>query len=186
MKKYLTVLVMAVGLAGQLCAADTLTDKPKINRAMIRNVERNFDESFTHIWSDDPFSLLGTTRGIYLDAYGIVLSAEVNVAPGPPLSPMLSSKVNPLQIADHKKRKTQRMPQLRDAMLKMLVSSAAMLDTLPGDEQIVLGVTLSKYSWEDPNAFPSQVVMQASRKKLLELSNANPDQIRAAIRIQEY
>lgn len=198
MKTFLTVFVIA-GLVLPLGAAerppvepkaakpaDTGTLKPKIGRPMLLSVEKNFDENFSRIWNDDPFALLGTTRGLYLDGYGAVFTAEVNVAVGPGPNPMRPGGVRPEEIAAHKVRKTQRMPLLRDAMLKMLVNSSTILDSLPPDEQIVLGVTLSKYAWEDPTAFPYQLVVQAPRKKLLELRNAKPDAIKAALRIQEF
>ena len=167
-------------------AADAQSGQPKVSRVALRGVEQNFDESFSRIWSDDPFALLGNTRGIYLDGYGAVFTAEVNVAVGPPMSPMRTLPISETEKADHQKRKAARMPQLQDAMLKMLVKAASLLETLPPDQQIVLGVTIAQYNWEDPRAFPAQIVYQAPKSKLLGLRNASPAAIKAAISTQDF
>ena len=36
------------------------------------------------------------------------------------------------------------------------------------NEQIVFGVTLFYYNWEDTSGLPAQIVMQAERQKLLD------------------
>jgi hypothetical protein len=71
-------------------------------------------------------------------------------------------------------------------MKKALVDMAASLDPVPGDEQIVLAIMLTKYPWEDLSGVPSELVMQGQKKKLLEVRGAGPDKIDAAIRVIEF
>jgi hypothetical protein len=66
-------------------------------------------------------------------------------------------------------------------MRQLLMASAASLENLPPNEQVVLAVSLFHYSWEDYSGLPSQIVMQADRQKLL--SNATRE---AAIRTVEF
>ena len=70
-------------------------------------------------------------------------------------------------------RKLDRLPKLREIMRESLVASAAMLDTVPANEQMVLSVALPRYHWEDTSGLPAQIVMQATRGALVHLQ-VNP------------
>ena len=52
-------------------------------------------------------------------------------------------------------------------MRELLATSAASLDALPPNEQIVVAVTLFYYSWEQKAGLPSQILMQASKGALV-------------------
>jgi hypothetical protein len=49
---------------------------------------------------------------------------------------------------------------------------------------VVLGISIFRRSWEDSTGLPAQIVMQATRKDLLNARTAPA--IEAAIRIQEF
>jgi hypothetical protein len=151
---------------------------PRVTRAALASVEKGFDGRFTR--SYDSFDLLGTTRGVYLEGYGAVFSTELNLIVSPNLNPFHQSFTK-IEIARIHERKVQRLPLLKQQMREMLVASAASLENLPPGEQVVLGVTLFHYSWEDYSGLPSQIVMQAERQKLL--SNATRE---TAIRTVEF
>ena len=46
-------------------------------------MEKSLDNRIARLWQDNPFVLLGPTRGVYLDGYGAVFTAEVNLVAGP-------------------------------------------------------------------------------------------------------
>src|SRR6185295_17549253 len=134
-----------------------------------------------------PFQLLGVTRGIYLPGVGLVFSTEVNL--------MLTTNISPFQQTIPKEYvvrvhsgKLERLRALKQTMREMLVSSAASLETVPAGEQIVLGVTLFYYAWEDTTGLPAQIVMQAPRQKLLDMQQGrvNKSELESAIKVQEF
>jgi len=152
---------------------------PRVTRAALASVEKNFDGRLT-AFAPDAFDLLGNTRGVYLEGYGAVFSAELNLIVSPNLSPFHQSFTK-IEIVRIHGQKVQRLPLLKQRMREMLVASAASLENLPPSEQVVLAVTLFHYSWEDYSGFPNQIVMQAERQKLL--SNATRE---TAIRTVEF
>jgi len=168
------VILLAFFFAGQ----DAPPAPPRITRATLAGVEKSFDSRLGY--TADAFDLLGNTRGVYLEGYGVVFSTELNLIVSPNLSPFRAafSKIELARIHD---RKVQRLPLLRQEMRQMLATCAASLDNLPSNEQLVLAVSLFHYSWEDYSGLPTQIVMQAERQKLL--SNATRE---TAIRTVEY
>ena len=65
----------------------------------------------------------------------------------------------------------------------MMINFAGALDMLPANEQIVLGVSLFNFRWEDASGLPSQIIMQATRQALL---NAKGSAAQADVKVQEY
>ena len=152
----------------------------RITRAALSGLENNFDGRFQRANATDPFDLLGTTRAVYLDGYGVVFSAELNLIVTPNLNPFHQVFTSAEKARIHE-RKLQRLPLLKQNMREMLIASAVSLENLPPSEQVVLAVTLFHYSWEDSSGLPAQIVMQAERQKLL--SNATRE---TAIRAVEF
>jgi hypothetical protein len=76
------------------------------------------------------------------------------------------------------------LPVLRGEMKKILLNSSASLDTLPMNEQIIFGVTISHQKWENRTGIPAEIIMQGQRAKLLEAQQGktSPD---SAIKVQE-
>src|SRR3954447_24284462 len=52
-----------------------------LTRAKLRTAELTGDGRFETMLNDDPASLLGGTRAVYLPGYGLVFSAELDLAP---------------------------------------------------------------------------------------------------------
>ena len=153
---------------------------PLVNRDTLASLEKSFDDSIFSQHADDPFDLLGNTRGVYLDDYGAVFTAEVNLVAGAvmtPFRPQFTDK----QKEELRKKKVARLAEVKALMRRMLVESAVALKTMPPDQQIVVGVSLFYYSWEKRDQLPSQIVMQAGRKTLV----AGRD-LDTAIRVQEF
>jgi hypothetical protein len=153
-------------------------EPPRITRSTFVAVEKAFDNRLQRP-IENPFNLLGGTRGLYLDGFGAVFTAELNLVSGPTISPF-RPEITEREISALKQRKIERLSYLKQIMREAMQSFAASLDTLPASEQIVLGVSLFYYKWEDSKGLPSQVLMQASREALLAAGS------KADIKVQEY
>lgn len=169
-------------VAVSISASAAWAAEPVLNRAAMVPVERQFDERFSRFNPDDPFFLMGTTRAIYLEGYGVVITAEVNLASGPGISPF-RPEITKAEIARVHQQKIERLPKLRALMRDMLLGSALSLTHVPASEQVVLAVTLLNKGWEDTTGLPAQIVMQGQRKALVE-TRSNPET--AAIGVKEY
>lgn len=174
----------AVLLAAGLCL--TGAERPRVTRAALAAVEKSFDRRLEGVL-DSPFLLLGMTRGVYLEGYGAVFTAEVNLASGPTITPF-RPQITKEEIAKLRLRKLERLPAVKNAMREMLVASAGSLDTVPAEERLAVGVSLFYFSWEDATGLPSQVLMQAPRKTLLEFQTGRRDRaaLAAAVEVREF
>jgi hypothetical protein len=171
-------------LALLLAAASAWAADPAVTRAALAPVERQFDERFSQINLDDPFCLIGTTRALYIDGFGIVITAEINLASGPGISPfhpaITKQDVDRVHLS-----KMERLPKLRAVMREMLLTAAAALAHMPPAERVVLAVTLPSKSWEDTRGLPSQIAMQGQRKTLAD-ARANPALEASAVQAKDY
>jgi hypothetical protein len=170
-----------------LPAAILLAATPRVPRSLMQNLERGFDQRIERWSIDDPFYLLGSTRGVYLEDYGVILTAEMNLLTGPALSPfrpkLTKDEVNRL----HQKKLT-RLPALRQVMRDMMVTTATTLGEVPPSNQIVVGVSLFYHSWEERAGLPGQIVMRAPRQTLLDIEagRLKGPGAETAVQIQEF
>lgn len=167
MKRFLLACVFAL---------PAFSDKQTVDRNLLGNLERGCNKRIETLF-DDPYMLLGLTRGLYLEGYGVVLSAEVNLAITPGATPFRMAMTDDEKAALRKK-KLDRLPGLKQAMRDVLVTSAKSLEPMPTGEQVVVAITLLNRSFEQTQGLPSQIVMQASRQSLLTGV--------AAIKVREY
>jgi hypothetical protein len=181
MKKLLIALPLVLAtLAFAGVAADTLTH---VNRAVIRSVEISLDERLSRIWPDTPMALASHTRGLYLDGFGAVFTLEMNTASDG--VGLMTTNITPQKKVQVKQTKIDRMPQLQKALSLALVDAAASLDPVPLDEQVVIEVDLLRYSWEDGAGYPAEVLVQSTRRKLLDVKHANGVGLEAAVHVTE-
>lgn len=145
------------------------------DRGSLMSVERAVDRRMETLF-DEPYLLLGTTRGVYLDGVGAVFTSEISLAMGPN-SPMVAA--NKELNERLRQKRLERLPLLRTSMQDSLIRAAEMLPTLPAKERIVLGVTIFRKRLEDNAGIPTQIVMQAAKQELL-------DKKKAAIQVQEF
>lgn len=177
-KKLLPLISIFIAAALATSAADA----PRVSRALMTSSEKNLDDRIARLWNDNPMALVGTTRGVYLPGFGVVFSAEMNVATAA-VSLMNPTLTEPEKVALHKK-KVERIPVLKDAMKKALVDLAASLDPVPATEQVVIALILPRYSWESATGVPLQVTAQSTRQQLL-AARANPATLDQVIKITE-
>jgi hypothetical protein len=169
---YVTLVSAAYAAAGET---------PRVDRAQMEKVEKSMDATLLRFTPDNSHTLIGFTRGVYLDGVGAVLTAEV-ILINAPISPLMHPIPTKEELVQMHKTKLTRVPQLKKVLKDLLVSAATSLDTIPPDEQIVIAVIIPRFTFEDSTGVPAQVTVQATKRKLLESKGAALD---AVIRITE-
>ncbi|MCU1336207.1 MAG: hypothetical protein JWO19_1788 [Bryobacterales bacterium] len=175
------VLPLIVSLAILVSAAYAAAgDAPRVDRTQMEKVEKSLDATLLRFTTDNSHTLIGLTRGVYLEGVGAVLTAEVILinAPINIMHPVPTKE----EIAMMRKKKIERLPILKRVLKDALVSAAASLETIPPDEQVVIAVIVPRFTVEDAAGLPVQVTVQAPKRKLLELKGAALDSV---IRVTE-
>ena len=100
---------------------------------------------FCGFTTDNSHTLIGVTRGIYLEGVGAVLTAELIVVNAPVniMHPLPTKE----EVVQMRKKKLERIPLLKKILKDALVSTAAALDTIPPDEQIVIAVIIPRFTF---------------------------------------
>jgi hypothetical protein len=130
----------------------------------IGELERGFNSRLRSLADpDNPVDLLGDTRGIQLDNYGIVFTAEVSLVVTPNISPFRPEITKELAERVHKNR-VERMPLLIAAMKEMMRNMATACPQIPANQQFLLAVRLYYGKWEDTTDMPAQVIMKGDRE----------------------
>jgi hypothetical protein len=155
-------------------------ETPRVDRTQMEAVEKSLDSTLQRFTPDNSHTLIGLTRGVYLEGVGAVLTAEVILinAPIGIMHPLPSKE----EVVQMRKKKIERLPILKKVLKDALVSAAASLDTIPPDEQVVIAVILPRFTFEDNGGIPVQVTVQATKRKLLEAKGAALDGV---IRVTE-
>jgi len=189
LKNYPTVrfLLAVPFLVLAVAASANASDAPRVPRTTLAAAEKSLDNRFAGLWNDNPFIMLGPTRGIYLEGYGAVFTAEVNLVAGPQIG-ILTPSMTKQSIAQHRQKKIDRIPELKKAMAKALAATAASpeMAAVPPDEQIVLVAFLSHFPWEDIGGLPTQIMMQGSKKKLMDAQREGGAALEASIQAVQY
>src|SRR5579864_774446 len=81
---------------------------PRVGRATLVSVEKNLDGRIRTLWDDNPYLLLGSTRGVYLENYGAVFTAEVDLVANP--TSLMNANVKKDDIVKFHQKKLERIP----------------------------------------------------------------------------
>ena len=155
-------------------------EAPRVDRTQMEKVEKSLDATLSRFTTDNSHTLIGLTRGVYLEGVGAVLTAEVILVNAPVniMHPLPTKE----EIVMMHKKKLERVPILKKILKDALASAAATLDTIPPDEQVVIAVVIPRFTFEDSSGLPVQVTVQAPKRKLLDANGAALD---ALIRVTE-
>ena len=125
-------------------------------------LEKRFDDQLGRTGGLDHVYLLGSTRALYLDGYGVVATAEVDLIQSPNTSPF-HMEMTPQEIASVHERKIRNVSALKVTMQTMMMDLSRL--PLPGstDQQIVLAVRILYLRWENTAGLPAQILMHATR-----------------------
>jgi hypothetical protein len=149
----------------------------------MKSVEASLNERIKSLWDDNPFSLLGQSRGLYLDGYGAVFT--VDVSPVLSTTMMMHPTVTKDEIVKAHKVRVERVAQLKVVMRQAVADAAASLDPVPADEQITLVVYLQNHSWEDVSGTPAQLTFQGKKKALLDARRTGGAALTQAVQVIE-
>jgi hypothetical protein len=184
MKRLILSSLLFAAAAPILLRAATASESPRVTRSTLISSEENLDNRIRQLWNDNPYALSGPTRGVYLDGYGVVFTVEVNLAMGPVIH-MFHPTATPAEIAAHRAKKMQRLPEFRRALEAALVNVAATLDAVPDDGQVVLVAILAKYPWEDITGMPQQIMVQGQKKKLVDAKKSGATTFAGVVQVTE-
>ncbi|MCS6952909.1 MAG: hypothetical protein RMK57_07905 [Bryobacterales bacterium] len=177
----------ALLLAATALLAQAATN-PRVSRAALVQVEQQLDRRIETAFPDNPFLLLSTTQGVYLEGYGAVFTAEVNLISAPAPSPFRPAFTRE-DVEKVRLKKLERVTALKGLLKEALVEAAASLAAVPPDEQIAIAVSLFYFrTWENTTGLPSQILIQAPRGVLVEYRarRISEQALEAALRIQEF
>ena len=177
MNRLICALLFAAALAHAAGAAGN-----HATLVSIVTVQKSIDGKLAHLWPDEPYFVLGSTHGVYLEGYGAVFTTEVNLV----TAPINVFQPNPTRemIVRHHQRKIERLPQLEQAMRDLLLQTASSLGpTLADTDNVVLAVDLPSYAWEETGGVPTEIVMKGQKGALLA---AAKDQLDKVIEMEEY
>jgi hypothetical protein len=129
----------------------------------IRELERGFNDRFSGLAGvNEPTELMGDTRGVQLEDYGVVFTTELSLVITPGLMPG-RPKIPPEMAALVRVQRLERMPILKVAMKEMMRIMATEFNQIPASHKLMLVVRLYYGAWEDTTGMPAQVVMRADR-----------------------
>lgn len=169
--------------AALFCGVVLLADAPRVSRLAMSQLEAQVDKLFANGTS---FFIEGNTRGVYLDGYGAVFTTMVSV---PTKIPSPFNDFSKKDIMQVRQTKLGALPALRDRIQQSLLVMAASpaLDSVRPNEQVVFGVTLFYYKWEDTAGLPREILMQAEKQKLLGVQNGRvpKTELASLLKVQE-
>jgi hypothetical protein len=161
----------------------TAATAPRVSRPLLVSMEKSLDEKIRTLWDDNPYLLLGSTRGVYLEGYGAVFTAEIDLVLNP--TSLMHANANKDEIVKFHQKKVERVPLLKKALRDALVSCAQTLDTVPPEETITIVAFLPHHSWEDMTGIPTQITVQGPHKKLIDAQRTGGSALDALVRISE-
>ena len=130
-------------------------------------LEKSFDTKLATLAGvDEPVDVLGLTRGIYLDGYGVFFSADVSLVVTPERNPF-RREISKELAARVRQRRVERLPLLKTAMKEMVRKIATTFVQIPASQQVVIAVRLYYGSWEDSAGMPAQIIAKADRTSAL-------------------
>jgi hypothetical protein len=159
--------ILLIGIA-TLCFA---ASEPVVSIGSLKAVEGTInDKLLSNV--NDPYDLLGTARGTYIEGYGAAFTFEVNLVfgsnlAGTPFQPKISEK----EINTMHDRKARKMEDLKETMRGLAANACKSLQGLPPDERVVIEAFLFSYHWENTRGLPRRIVMSAQKQKVLDAVN---------------
>ena len=157
------------------------------NSSALAALQKNIDDRLESTPRDEPFFVLVSTLGVYLEGYGTVFTTQLNLVNSANISPFKKSFTKE-EKERLRKKKADRLPMLRQSMRELLMSSGMQLGKMPAQENVVLAISLFYYSWENTTGLPAQIVLRASRQVLADYQakRINQAQFDSSLRLQEY
>ena len=109
--------------------------RPALSRQALKASEDGFNAKLGTFNPTDPVYMLGATRGVYLQGYGVVFSAEMDLVQSPTITPFQRT-IEPPQVDSIYARKQKQLPLIRKAMLELTCSRKKALTVIPLGHQV--------------------------------------------------
>jgi hypothetical protein len=140
---------------------------PRIPLKSFVELERGFDYKLGQMGAGgEPIDLLGATRGIYLDGYGVVFTTEMGLVVTPTVNPFNPTITDATKARVHS-AKVSRLAMLKKAITEMATSVATNMGQVPDNQQVVVAVRLAYASWETTAGLPGLIVAKADRRSAM-------------------
>jgi hypothetical protein len=169
------------------CAAAPLmfaSGAPHVPRAQVASAENRINSELAAMYPDERYFIMAPARGMFLDNFGLIIMAEINLVTGPAITPF-HQEITKEEIARHRDRKLSRLPKLRTDLMSILANTTTMVQLPPEAGNIVLGITLVRYPWENAAGIPTQIILQADWSKLGEARKQGKP-LDSVVRVSEY
>jgi hypothetical protein len=151
-----------------LCSA---ASEPILSLASLKAVEASINDKLRSK-VNDPFDLLGTARGTYIEGYGVLFSVEVNLVLISPLSfSPFKPTVSEAELTALHDRKAQKVDVLKENLRELMLGASKSLPGLPSNERISMEAFLFNYRWENSRGLPHRIVLTAEKQKLIGAAN---------------
>ncbi len=162
------LVAVSVGAGAAHCARQGLS------RALLADFEKQFSTKILVPVKDSAFTFVDPPSAYYLDNFGVTMSSKISLVPG--YGPTMFGMMSPEQIQTHHRKVLERLPVLRERMKLTLVDGATHFEGLDGNERLAVAVTVYHFLWEETTEIPSQIVMQGTKKALLEARTKTVEQ----------
>lgn len=113
----------------------------------------------------EPFAVLEKPKGAYLSGFGAVFSFEVDLAADSRPNLFNQTRSSPEEV---RKAYNEKLPHLREAMLRALTEHADSLTALRPDEQVAIIAHLFDSGFSASSPPYRTVIVRTARKNLLE------------------
>ncbi len=141
---------------------------PRVTPQSFTDLENRFDSTLKAINPVDPVDVLGSTRAVYLQDYGVVITTEISLIITPSANPFRGAITQAEKDQVHK-RKILRVPLVEKTMHEMVKAAAMTLAGAMGLQkaamspmQVVYVVRCLYLPYENTAGLPAQIVMKAT------------------------
>ena len=148
--------------AGTLTELDLRALKVQLT-AFERIVNRDMTQAFA-----SPFALLQDVKGAYLPGFGVVFHLEMNLHPLRMISVFDLRPYSGEELRQAREAKLERVRELKTRLSALLLEHGTALTEMPADENVAVVVHLFNMPSEKDGGLPAQLVMETSRRSLLD------------------
>lgn len=186
----LMALALSLALAGPAGAAPPSNDSQALLKQQMREFEAAVDSTLRQMFSDSrPFTVLEQPKATYLDGFGIVVHAEINLYPtSANLMPFMTGQSLDRELKNEREQKQVRLRQLQARLQSLLLEQSGPLSQLRDGESMAVVIHLF-----NPRPFPEipgQIVVQARRQALLALQvqgrKIEPEDLAKTVSLREF
>jgi hypothetical protein len=187
MRKYLLLMtaMLCVALPG---AASFTLGKTGPELTVVKQNIQIFEGILTTVLAQnfpDPFAVLEKPKGVYLEGFGTVFSFEIDIATVRPPNPF-----NPIRPTPEEERKAiaERLPKLKELMVKTLAEHADSMEFLGPDFQVAIVAQLFNSGFLSRPMELKTILVRTAKRNVLDFKagRLNYEDFKKKIEIVQY